>query len=64
MNENKTFFSIIYSDFLSNVTDEMYAETWTEADLKRDFESILISAIPNFIFPRFSLYDFIRSTDD
>ena len=64
MNENKTYFSTIYSDFLSKVTDEMYAETWTEADLKRDLESILMSAIPNFSFPKFPLYDFKRSTED
>ena len=64
MNENKTYFSTIYSNFLSKVTDEMYAETWTEADLKRDLESILMSAIPNFSFPKFPLYDFKRSTED
>ena len=52
MNENKTYFSTIYSNFLSKVTDEMYAETWTEAELKRDLESILMSAIHKFSFTK------------
>lgn len=64
MNESKTYFSAIYSNFMNKVTDEMYAETWTEEDLKRDLESILMAAIPHFNFPKFPLYNFQVSTID
>ena len=34
--DGRTYFESIYSVFLTKVTDEMYAETWTENDLIRD----------------------------
>lgn len=64
MNGEITNFSTIYSNFLSKVTDEMYAETWTEEDLKRDLESILLASIPHFNFPKFPLYNFQVSSED
>lgn len=64
MNEEITYFSRIYSNFLSKVTDEMYAETWTEEDLKRDLETILLSALTHFNFPKFPLYNFQVSSEN
>lgn len=62
--EGKTPFEDIYSDFLSKITDEMYADTWSETDLKRDLENLLISALPKFRFPKFPIYDFVKSSID
>lgn len=62
--EGITPFENIYSDFLSKITDEMYAETWTEKDLKRDLESLLMAALPKFRFPKFPIYDFVKSHED
>ena len=57
----RTYFETIYSVFLTKVTDEMYAETWTENDLIRDLENLLIAAIPRFRFPKFKIFDFKKS---
>ena len=56
--DGRTYFESIYSVFLTKVTDEMYAETWTENDLIRDLENLLIAAIPRFRFPKFKIFDF------
>lgn len=52
-----TAFQEIYNRFLGKITDDMYME-WTEEDTKADLYEILMSAIPNFEFPRFPLYDY------
>ena len=57
----RTYFETIYSVFLTKVTDEMYAETWTENDLIRDLENLLIAAIPRFRFPKLKIFDFKKS---
>ena len=59
--DERTYFETIYSVFLTKVTDEMYAETWTENDLIRDLENLLIAAIPRFRFPKFKIFDFKKS---
>ena len=51
--DGRTYFESIYSVFLTKVTDEMYAETWTE--------NLLIAAIPRFRFPKFKIFDFKKS---
>lgn len=52
-----TPFKEIYDTFLGRITDDMYMEL-TKEDTIRDCKSILLSAIPGFEFPRFSLYDY------
>ena len=52
-----TQFKEIYDIFFDKITDDMYIEL-TEYDTKKDCQSILISAIPLFEFPKKSLaYD-------
>ena len=56
-----TRFSVVYDNFLSKITDDMYLEL-TEEDTKKLLRELLISAIPKFEFPRNSLaYDYIES---
>ena len=52
-----TSFSLIYDDFLSKVTEDMYLEL-TELDTFRLLEELLITAIPWFEFPRVNLDDY------
>lgn len=52
-----TSFSLIYDNFLSRVTDDMYLEL-TELDTFRLLEELLIAAIPWFEFPRVNLDDY------
>ena len=49
-----TQFKEIYDIFFDKITDDMYIEL-TEYDTKKDCQSILISAIPLFEFPKKSL---------
>lgn len=49
-----TLFQDIYDIFFEKITDDMYLEL-TEYDTKKDCQSILISAIPLFEFPKKSL---------
>lgn len=49
-----TRFTEIYDIFFDKITDDMYIEL-TEYDTKKDCQSILISAIPLFEFPKKSL---------
>lgn len=49
-----TRFQEIYDMFFEKITDDMYVEL-TEYDTKKDCQSILISAIPLFEFPKKSL---------
>ena len=54
---NTTPFSIIYDNFLSKITDDMYMEL-TELDTFHLLEELLISAIPKFEFPRVDINDY------
>lgn len=49
-----TFFTSVYNRFLEKITDDMYMEL-TPEDTVRDLQNLLISAIPEFEFPRKSL---------
>ena len=59
---NTTPFTAIYDRFLNKITDDMYVEL-TQADTIKDLQALLIDAIPHFEFPRFSLYDYVISTE-
>lgn len=52
-----TLFQDIYDNFLGRITDDMYME-YTPRDTKRDCQSLLISAISSFEFPRFNIFDY------
>ncbi len=56
-NNNTTPFSDIYNSFLSKVTDDMYMEL-TKEDTYKILQDLLLSAIPNFEFPRFNSADY------
>ena len=56
-NITTTPFSIIYDNFLSKITDDMYME-FTELDTFRILEELLKAAIHKFEFPRFDITDF------
>lgn len=49
-----TPFSIVYNNFLSKITDDMYMEL-TPEDTERILQQLLLSALPKFEFPRQSL---------
>lgn len=52
-----TPFSLVYDNFLSKITDDMYMEL-TELDTFRLLEELLLSAIHKFEFPRFNITDY------
>ena len=54
-----TPFSIIYDDFLSKITDDMYMEL-TPEDTYKLLNDLLITAIHKFEFPRFDITDFVN----
>ena len=56
-NITTTPFSIIYDNFLSKITDDMYMEL-TELDTFRMLEELLKAAMHKFEFPRFDITDF------
>ena len=57
-----TSFSMVYNSFLSKTTDDMYLEL-TEQDTLGLLKELLLSAIPQFEFPRVSLeYEFIEQS--
>ena len=56
-NITTTPFSIIYDNFLSKITDDMYMEL-TELDTFRMLEELLKAAMYKFEFPRFDITDF------
>ena len=56
-NITTTPFSIIYDNFLSKITDDMYME-FTELDTFRILEELLKAAMHKFEFPRFDITDF------
>lgn len=49
-----TAFTVVYDNFLSKITDDMYLEL-TEDDTKAILRQLLYAAIPKFEFPRQSL---------
>ena len=54
-----TLFASVYNRFLGKITDDMYMEL-TPKDTAKDLQNLLISAIPEFEFPRKSLeYDIL-----
>lgn len=59
MNEtsNGTSFSMIYDIFLNLITDDMYMEL-SEAETYHLLQDLLISALPQFEFPRFDINNY------
>lgn len=60
-----TLFSEVYDTFLNRITDDMFME-FSELDTWRILQDLLISAIPNFEFPRhdisnYELFDAVDS---
>ena len=49
-----TKFTVVYDNFLSKITDDMYLEL-TEEDTMKILRQLLLAAIPKFEFPRQSL---------
>lgn len=54
---NTTPFSVLYDDFLTKITDDMYMEM-DELDTYRLLHELLITAIHKFEFPRVNLNDY------
>ena len=54
---NGTSFAIIYDNFLTRVTSDMYME-FTELDTYEVLQELLIAAMPRFEFPRFDIFDY------
>ena len=54
---NTTPLHKIYNRFLAKITDDLYLEL-TREDTERDLESLFLSAISLFEFPRFPLYSY------
>lgn len=52
-----TPFSMIYDNFLSKITDDMFMEL-TELDTYRMLEELLMNAIQKFEFPRFDITNY------
>lgn len=52
-----TPFSIIYDNFLSKISDDMFMEL-TELDTYRMLEELLMNAIQKFEFPRFDITNY------
>lgn len=55
--ENVTYFSAIYDNFFTRVTDVMYFQM-NRLDTERDLQDILITSLPKFEFPRFNVFDY------
>ena len=54
-----TPFVDIYNKFLTKITDDMYfSDTYTEDDTLADLKNLLLDSIPNFVFPRFKLFNY------
>lgn len=52
-----TPFSVIYNRFLAKATDDLYMEM-TKEETYGDLETILLSAIASFEFPRFPIFNY------
>ena len=57
IDNNTTPLHKIYNRFLAKITDDLYLEL-TREDTERDLESLFLSAISLFEFPRFPLYSY------
>lgn len=59
-----TLFSEVYDTFLNRITDDMFME-FSELDTWRILQDLLVSAIPNFEFPRhdISIYELFDAVD-
>lgn len=55
-----TPFYVIYCSFMSKITDDLYAEGWSEQDTFKYMEEILIEALPRFKFPKFKIFKLDR----
>lgn len=62
-----TPFSEVYAMFLPKITEDLYME-WTREETIADMQNILLSAIPDFEFPRVPLFnydlDYIDGTEE
>lgn len=56
--ENTTPFSVVYDDFLSKITEDMYMEL-NEKDTYQLLEELLISSIYKFEFPRVDIFNYV-----
>lgn len=52
-----TDFSVVYNNFLSKITDDMYMEL-TKEETEDMIESLLLSALHYFEFPRQDIFDY------
>ncbi len=52
-----TPFYVIYCNFLSRITDDLYLE-WTPEDTFKNLESIFLNALTGFEFPKFPLWGY------
>lgn len=52
-----TPFYVVYCNFLSRITDDLYLE-WTPEDTFRNLESIFLNSLTKFEFPKFALYNY------
>lgn len=57
MENGRTPFSTIYDSFLTRVTSDMYMEM-SEIDVIHELQSLLLTAIHRFEFPKFDIYDY------
>lgn len=57
IDNNTTPLHILYDRFLAKITDDMYME-FTREDVERDLESIFLSSVSLFEFPRFPLFNY------
>ena len=60
--ENTTPFSVVYDDFLSKITEDMYMEL-NEKDTYQLLEELLISSIYKFEFPRVDIFNYVLKED-
>lgn len=52
-----TDFSVVYENFLSKITDDMYMELTVE-ETEEMLVSLLLDALPHFEFPRQNIFDY------
>lgn len=52
-----TDFSVVYENFLSKITDDMYMELTVE-ETEEMLASLLLDALPHFEFPRQNIFDY------
>lgn len=57
MENSRTPFSLVYDNFLSRITDDMFMEL-TELDTYEILQDLLIAAIHKFEFPRVDINDY------